>query len=90
MKFKFYSVPVRFVGRGRIKESELIQQILKIMEIPADAKTIPLGILTSSPRPIWANAREKLLKSKFNIQKLLSIVIIQTWKNTHLNIPCYR
>lgn len=35
------------------------------MEVPADAKTLPIGILTTAKRPIWAKAREELLKCKF-------------------------
>jgi choline O-acetyltransferase len=35
------------------------------MDTPADAKVPPVGILTSAKRPIWAKAREELLKSIF-------------------------
>ncbi|XP_014205152.1 choline O-acetyltransferase [Copidosoma floridanum] len=67
---QFYSVPVRAPDRGRITESELAQQILKIMEVPADAKTLPVGILTSAKRPVWAKAREELLKNERNQRNL--------------------
>ena len=85
---QFYSVPVRASDRGRITESELVQQILKIMEEPADAKTLPVGILTTARRPIWAKAREELLKSTTRqtffispIYLLLAIVMVIILQN---------
>ncbi|XP_001605246.2 choline O-acetyltransferase isoform X2 [Nasonia vitripennis] len=79
---QFYSVPVRASDRGRITESELVEQFLKIMEVPADAKTLPVGILTTAKRPVWANAREELLKNENNrhnvelIERCLCLVCI--------------
>ena len=55
---------MRAADRGRLTEAELVEQILKIMEYPADAKTLPVGILTAISRPVWAKAREELLKSE--------------------------
>ncbi|XP_043486009.1 choline O-acetyltransferase isoform X1 [Polistes fuscatus] len=63
---QFYSVPVRASDRGRITESELIQQILKIMETKASPTTPPVGILTTGKRPVWAKAREELMKNERN------------------------
>lgn len=60
---QFYSVPVRASDRGRLTEIELTQQILNIMEIPADPRTPPVGVLTAATRPFWAAAREELVKS---------------------------
>ncbi|KAJ8670744.1 hypothetical protein QAD02_002003 [Eretmocerus hayati] len=67
---QFYSVPVRAEDRGRITESDLVHQFLKIMEVPADARTLPVGILTSAKRPVWAKARQELLKSENNQHNL--------------------
>ncbi|KAL2737823.1 choline O-acetyltransferase isoform X2 [Vespula squamosa] len=67
---QFYSVPVRASDRGRITESELIQQILKIMETKANPATPPVGILTTAKRPVWAKAREELMKT---------IIIVIVW-----------
>lgn len=61
---QFYNVPVRASDRGRITEGELIQQILKIMEEQPNPRTPPVGILTTARRPVWAIAREELMKSK--------------------------
>lgn len=72
--FQFYSVPVRASDRGRVTESELVEQFLKIMEIPADAKTLPIGILTTAKRPIWAKAREELLKSMYRVTHSFRII----------------
>ncbi|XP_006619034.1 choline O-acetyltransferase isoform X1 [Apis dorsata] len=66
----FYSVPVRAPDRGRITETELAQQILKIMETKADPRTPPVGILTTMKRPAWAKAREELLKHEQNRHNL--------------------
>lgn len=43
-----------------------MQQIVKIMETPADPKTPPVGILTTAQRPVWARARLELMKSEDN------------------------
>lgn len=43
----------------------MIQQLLKIMETPADPRTPPVGVLTAAKRPVWARARQELLKSNF-------------------------
>ncbi|XP_078047040.1 choline acetyltransferase isoform X2 [Augochlora pura] len=67
---QFYSVPVRAPDRGRITESELVQQILNIMETKADPRTPPFGILTTAPRTAWAKAREELLKHERNRHNL--------------------
>ncbi|XP_076243801.1 choline acetyltransferase [Calliopsis andreniformis] len=67
---QFYSVPVRASDRGRITESELVQQILTIMETKADPRTPPVGILTTAKRPAWAKAREELLKNEQNRHNL--------------------
>lgn len=60
---QFYSIPVRASDRGRITETELVQQLLKIMETKADPRTPPVGILTTAKRSLWAKAREELIKS---------------------------
>ncbi|XP_033210591.1 choline O-acetyltransferase [Belonocnema kinseyi] len=79
---QFYSVPVRASDRGRITEEELIQQILKIMEEKPDPRTPPVGILTTSKRPVWAKAREELLKNERNrhnielLERCLCVVCI--------------
>ncbi|XP_035736541.1 choline O-acetyltransferase-like isoform X3 [Vespa mandarinia] len=79
---QFYSVPVRASDRGRITESELIQQILKIMETKANPVTPPIGILTTAKRPVWAKAREELMKNERNrhnielLERCLCIVCI--------------
>ncbi|XP_034936832.1 choline O-acetyltransferase [Chelonus insularis] len=79
---QFYSIPVRASDRGRITEMEMIQQLLKIMETPADPRTPPVGILTTSSRPIWARARQELLKNEQNrhnlelLERCLCIVCI--------------
>ncbi|XP_046737810.1 choline O-acetyltransferase isoform X1 [Diprion similis] len=67
---QFYSVPVRASDRGRLTEAELTQQILKIMEIPADPRTPPVGVLTAARRPVWAAAREELAKNDTNRHNL--------------------
>ncbi|XP_043474260.1 choline O-acetyltransferase-like isoform X2 [Leptopilina heterotoma] len=63
---QFYNVPVRASDRGRITEGELIQQILKIMDEKPNPRTPPVGILTTARRPVWAKAREELLKNERN------------------------
>ncbi|XP_043290100.1 choline O-acetyltransferase [Venturia canescens] len=67
---QFYSVPVRASDRGRITEGELMQQILKIIETPADPRTPPVGILTTAQRPVWARARLELMKNEQNRHNL--------------------
>ncbi|XP_020711658.2 choline O-acetyltransferase isoform X2 [Athalia rosae] len=67
---QFYSIPVRASDRGRLTEAELTQQILKIMEIPADPRTPPVGVLTAATRPLWAAAREELVKNEQNRHNL--------------------
>ncbi|XP_011302996.1 choline O-acetyltransferase [Fopius arisanus] len=67
---QFYSVPVRASDRGRITEAELMQQLMKIIETPADPRTPPVGILTATKRPIWAKARMELLKNERNRHNL--------------------
>ncbi|KAG7211835.1 hypothetical protein KM043_011059 [Ampulex compressa] len=67
---QFYSVPVRASDRGRITESELVQQLLKIMDTKADPRTPPVGILTTAKRPAWAKAREELVKNERNRHNL--------------------
>lgn len=57
-------MPVRASDRGRITEAELVEQLLTIMETKPDPRTPPIGILTTAKRPIWAKAREELMKSK--------------------------
>ncbi|XP_044018407.1 choline O-acetyltransferase isoform X1 [Aphidius gifuensis] len=79
---QFYSIPVRASDRGRITESELIQQIQKIMETPADPRTPPVGILTSAKRPVWARSRSELMKNEQNrhnielLERCLCVVCI--------------
>ncbi|XP_015588325.1 choline O-acetyltransferase [Cephus cinctus] len=79
---QFYSIPVRASDRGRVTEAELTQQILKIMEIQADPRTPPVGILTTARRPVWAQAREELLKDDQNrhnielLERCLCVVCI--------------
>ncbi|XP_012137207.2 choline acetyltransferase isoform X1 [Megachile rotundata] len=79
---QFYSVPVRAPDRGRITESELVQQILTIMEAKADPRTPPVGVLTTAERPVWARAREELLKNERNrhnlelLEKCLCVVCV--------------
>ncbi|XP_058789573.1 choline O-acetyltransferase isoform X2 [Phymastichus coffea] len=63
---QFYRISVRSDDKKSITEIELIQQILQIMEVPADTKSVPVGILTSNKRPIWAKARKELLKNDCN------------------------
>ncbi|KAK2582413.1 hypothetical protein KPH14_004731 [Odynerus spinipes] len=63
---QFYSIPVRVSDRGRITEAELIEQLLKIMRTRANPKTPPVGILTTAKRPVWACAREELIKNERN------------------------
>lgn len=63
--WQFYSVPVRASDRDRITEAELVQQLLSIMETKADPRTPPVGILTTAKRPVWAKAREELLKRTY-------------------------
>ncbi|XP_012282971.2 choline O-acetyltransferase [Orussus abietinus] len=67
---QFYSIPVRASDRGRVTESELTQQILQIMEIPPDPRTPLVGVLTANRRPVWAKAREELLKNERNRHNL--------------------
>nr|XP_012223267.1 PREDICTED: choline O-acetyltransferase isoform X2 [Linepithema humile] len=67
---QFYSVPVRASDRGRITETELIQQLLRIMETKADPRTPPVGILTTAKRPVWAKARDELVKNERNRHNL--------------------
>ncbi|XP_076669809.1 choline acetyltransferase isoform X2 [Andrena cerasifolii] len=67
---QFYSVPVRASDRDRITEAELVQQLLSIMETKADPRTPPVGILTTAKRPVWAKAREELLKHERNRHNL--------------------
>ncbi|KAL7306295.1 hypothetical protein TKK_0001725 [Trichogramma kaykai] len=66
----FYSVAVRAPDRDRITIEELAQQFLKIMEKPADAKTLPVGILTTAKRPVWGKAREELMKNERNCHNI--------------------
>ncbi|XP_063987052.1 choline O-acetyltransferase [Diachasmimorpha longicaudata] len=79
---QFYSVPVRASDRGRITEAELMQQLMKIIETPADPRTPPVGILTATKRPIWSRARTELLKNERNrhnlelLERCLCIVCI--------------
>ncbi|EFN76153.1 Choline O-acetyltransferase [Harpegnathos saltator] len=67
---QFYSVPVRASDRDRITEAELVQQLLMIMETKADPRTPPVGILTTAKRPVWAKAREELIKNEGNRHNL--------------------
>ncbi|CAB0032457.1 unnamed protein product, partial [Trichogramma brassicae] len=64
------SVAVRAPDRDRITIEELAQQFLKIMEKPADAKTLPVGILTTAKRPVWGKAREELMKNERNCHNI--------------------
>ncbi|XP_074114537.1 choline acetyltransferase isoform X1 [Cotesia typhae] len=79
---QFYSVPVRASDRDRITEAEMVQQLLKIMETPADPRTPPVGVLTAAKRPVWARARQELLKNERNrhnlelLERCLCIVCI--------------
>ncbi|XP_032666953.1 choline O-acetyltransferase isoform X2 [Odontomachus brunneus] len=79
---RFYSVPVRASDRDRITEAELVQQLLMIMETKADPRTPPVGILTTAKRPVWAKAREELIKNECNrhnlelLERCLCIVCI--------------
>ncbi|KAI4472564.1 hypothetical protein M0802_016698, partial [Mischocyttarus mexicanus] len=41
-------------------------QIVKIIETKANPATPPVGILTTAKRPIWAKAREELMKNERN------------------------
>ncbi|XP_011505793.1 PREDICTED: choline O-acetyltransferase [Ceratosolen solmsi marchali] len=98
---QFYNVPVRAPDGERITEADLTQQIFKIMEIPADEKVVPVGILTTAKRPVWAKAREELLKNELNrrsielLENCLCIVCIDddvlptTFNNPYRKEDCW-
>ncbi|XP_053671226.1 choline O-acetyltransferase [Anopheles nili] len=68
-----YCVPVKAGDRGRLNESELVAQLLHILnEAPClpELESGGIGLLTAEPRPQWAGDREMLLLEEQNARNI--------------------
>lgn len=78
---QMYSVPVKTIDRGRLKEDEIASMVLFILsDAPClPTKPAPVGVLTAEPRSIWARDRQVLLmneQNKHNIELIEQALIL--------------
>lgn len=68
---QMYCLPIKAKDRGTLTEDEICSQLMYILEdAPSLAETHPVGILTGWKRPLWAEARESLMKNENNKRNL--------------------